>query len=74
RLPFQAVFHTNTYKDDSVLKDQLQTYEEETAAYYSESTGGKRTAGWVRQMMSSMAQPKRTYMKNFISSKRLNNK
>jgi FMN reductase (NADPH) len=74
RLPLQAVFHTNTYKEDSVLKDQLQTYEEETAAYYADRTGGKRTAGWVSQMMHSMSQPKRTYMKNFISSKRLNNK
>ncbi|MFC7370890.1 oxygen-insensitive NADPH nitroreductase [Fictibacillus iocasae] len=74
RLPMNAVFHHNTYKSDDELKNELQRYEQETAAYYAERTDGKRTAGWVSHMMAAMEVPKRTFMKDFLNKKGLNKK
>lgn len=72
RLPMEAVFHKNQYQSKEETQDLLQQYEKETAEYYSERTGGKRTEGWVTQITASMATPKRTYMKEFVRSKGLN--
>ncbi|MET3727291.1 FMN reductase (NADPH) [Fictibacillus halophilus] len=72
RLPIQAVFHKNQYQSSKETEALLDQYEKETAEYYTERTGGKRTEGWVTQITSSMATPKRTYMKDFVQSKGLN--
>lgn len=72
RLPMAAVFHKNQYQNSEETEALLDQYEKETAAYYTERTGGKRTEGWVTQITASMATPKRTYMKEFVRSKGLN--
>lgn len=72
RLPMSAVFHKDQYQSSEQTRALLNQYEKETAAYYTERTGGKRTDGWVTQITTSMATPKRTYMKEFVRSKGLN--
>lgn len=72
RLPLPAVFHKNNYQSKEETKQLLTQYEKETAEYYNERTGGKRTEGWVTQITASMTSPKRTYMNNFVQSKGLN--
>jgi FMN reductase (NADPH) len=72
RLPLQAVFHKNQYQKKETTENLLKQYEDETAAYYTERTRGKRTEGWVTQITASMSSPKRTYMKEFVQSKGLN--
>ncbi|UZJ78234.1 MULTISPECIES: oxygen-insensitive NADPH nitroreductase [unclassified Fictibacillus] len=71
RLPQEAVFHKNQYKDDEKALPVLKEFEMKTAEYYKERTGGARDEGWATQMARVMAQPKRTYMKEFIESKGL---
>ncbi|MCM3718803.1 oxygen-insensitive NADPH nitroreductase [Fictibacillus phosphorivorans] len=72
RLPLGAVFHKNGYKDNEEAKSLLEQYESETAKYYTKRTGGRRTEGWVTQITTSMASPKRAYMKDFVRKKGLN--
>lgn len=72
RLPLPAVFHRDSYQTKEETTNLIEKYEIETAKYYSERTGGKRTEGWVTQITASMASPKRTYMKDFVRSKGLN--
>ncbi|MCY1692196.1 NADPH-dependent oxidoreductase [Exiguobacterium sp. SL14] len=71
RLPMDAVFHRNTYTDDDTMRELLTQYEESTSSYYGERTGGQRTEGWVKQMATSMHEPKRTYLREFLKEKQI---
>lgn len=70
RLPFEHVYHEETYENDSEKYiQQLEEYNEVISAYYTERTGGKRTDTWSGQMAKMLSNPSRLYMKEFVSSK-----
>ncbi|EIT85960.1 nitroreductase [Fictibacillus macauensis ZFHKF-1] len=74
RLPKEAVFHVNGYKKDEEALPVLEAFEQTTATYYKERTGGERQEGWAKQMARVMETPNRLYMKEFIESKGLDKK
>lgn len=72
RLPFDHVYHEDTYQQDSkTYLQQLEEYNEVISAYYTERTNGKRTDTWTGQMAKMLSNPSRLYMKDFINSKGL---
>ncbi|WP_114570680.1 oxygen-insensitive NADPH nitroreductase [Exiguobacterium flavidum] len=70
RLPMEAVFHRNRYTEDDKLLRFLQEYEEKTAAYYTERTDGQRSEGWVSQIVRTMLEPKRKYLRDFLRDRK----
>lgn len=73
RLPFEHIYHEDEYEsDDSVLKKQLEDYNNTIQQYYTERTNGKRTDTWTSQMAAKFKVPTRTYMKNFVEKQGFN--
>ncbi|MBE4910401.1 oxygen-insensitive NADPH nitroreductase [Bacillus luteolus] len=72
RLPFDHVYHEDTYQQDSnIYLQQLEEYNELISAYYTERTNGKRSDTWTGQMSKMLSNPSRLYMKDFVNSKGL---
>ncbi len=70
RLPFNHVYHEDTYQQDSnTYVQQLEEYNEVISAYYTERTNGKRTDTWTAQIAKMLSNPSRLYMKDFVNSK-----
>jgi FMN reductase (NADPH) len=67
RLPFSHIYHENEYiQDESIVRKQLEEYNEIVSNYYNERTKGKRKDTWTEQMAEMLENPKRMYMKEFI--------
>ncbi|QOR65380.1 oxygen-insensitive NADPH nitroreductase [Cytobacillus suaedae] len=70
RLPFEHIYHEDTYQQDSnTYVQQLEEYNEVISAYYTERTNGKRADTWTAQMAKMLSNPSRLYMKDFVNSK-----
>jgi FMN reductase (NADPH) len=75
RLPLSHVYHENEYEQDaSILKAQLEEYNELISQYYHERTNGERNDTWTKQMAGMLSQPRRMYMHEFIKEHGLNRK
>ncbi len=66
RLPTDAVFHENKYKDPGDIARLLDQYDREMQDYYIERTGGERNDTWSGMMARMFSVPKRTYIKSFL--------
>ncbi|MGE8203201.1 oxygen-insensitive NADPH nitroreductase [Heyndrickxia sp. NPDC080065] len=67
RLPFKHIYHEEEYQpDSSILKEQLEDYNETVQQYYEERTNGKRQDTWTSQMAERFSEPRRIYMKEYV--------
>lgn len=70
RLPFENVYHEETYtQSEDKLISQLHEYNETVAEYYRERTDGKRSDTWTGQMAGMLSSAKRKQMMEFVQSK-----
>lgn len=75
RLPFEHVFHVDTYDNDrDMARQQLATYDETVSDYYAERTGGRRTETWSEQVANFMSSKQRLEMKNWLQEAGFNKK
>jgi nitroreductase len=65
RLPLQVYIHEERYQTEGI-KDALEDYEKQSAAYYERRTKGKQTDGWTKQMAHYVNKPRRVHMKDFV--------
>lgn len=59
RLPFEAVYHENTYKGLGETKDAIERYDQSVSEYYKDRTGGKRADTWSDQVIDMLNKKKR---------------
>lgn len=59
RLPFEAVYHENTYQGLDQTKDAIDTYDQSIKDYYKERTGGKRDETWSEQVVNMLNKKQR---------------
>ncbi|GAB3062398.1 oxygen-insensitive NADPH nitroreductase [Salinicoccus sesuvii] len=59
RLPFEAVYHENTYQSVTELKDVVDEYDARISAYYSERSEGERSDTWSDQVIGMLKQKQR---------------
>lgn len=59
RLPFEAVYHENTYQPVSELKDIIDDYDARISDYYSERSEGVRSDTWSDQVIGMLGQKQR---------------
>ncbi|MDO6655118.1 oxygen-insensitive NADPH nitroreductase [Anaerobacillus sp. 1_MG-2023] len=70
RLPLNNIYHIDEYEHDAnAFKEGLNEYDEVISGYYTNRTGGQRSAGWTSMMAHKLATPVRTYMKKFLEKK-----
>lgn len=55
RLPFEAVYHDDTYKPLEEVKTQIEDYDQRVSEYYKARTDGKRdVTAWSDQVISML--------------------
>ncbi len=59
RLPFEAVYHENTYKTFEETKAELDEYDNRISEYYKERTDGKREDTWSDQVIGMLSKKQR---------------
>jgi FMN reductase (NADPH) len=59
RLPFEAVYHENTYQPLEATKEDIENYDARVSAYYKERTGGKRDDSWSDQVVGMLNKKQR---------------
>ncbi|WP_271401561.1 oxygen-insensitive NADPH nitroreductase [Salinicoccus roseus] len=59
RLPFEAVYHENTYTPVTEVKDAIDSYDARISAYYKERSGGKRDDSWSDQVIGMLSKKQR---------------
>ncbi|OIJ08541.1 NADPH-dependent oxidoreductase [Anaerobacillus arseniciselenatis] len=70
RLPLENVYHEEHYEEnDTLIKEQLSTYNQVISAYYSERTNGERKDRWTEQITKMLTVEKRKTLKSFLEEK-----
>lgn len=70
RLPFEIVYHENTYESDSnILNDQLTQYDKIMSDYYQRRSTNKRNTNWSEHTIRKSNRHSRLFMKDFINKK-----
>lgn len=59
RLPFEAVYHENTYQNLDETKEDIEKYDERISEYYKQRTGGKREDTWSDQVIGMLNKKQR---------------
>lgn len=59
RLPFEAVYHENTYQPLEATKEDIENYDARVSAYYKERTDGKRDDSWSDQVVGMLNKKQR---------------
>ncbi|AKG74451.1 oxygen-insensitive NADPH nitroreductase [Salinicoccus halodurans] len=59
RLPFDVVYHENTYKSVDKVKDDIEEYDERISEYYKERSGGRRNDTWSDQVIGMLSKKQR---------------
>ena len=70
RLPFEAVFHENTY--DSNKKQFVTEYDEILQTYYQERSTNNKAETWTEQMRSKYTVPTRMDVSSYVKNKKMN--
>ncbi len=69
RLPFEHVYHENTYELESdELKRQLSRYDETIHDYYAARGSNQRNDTWTGQMGRMLSKPTRLDVKDFLKT------
>lgn len=73
RLPMNHVYHENEYEqDESKMIAELEEYNTIISQYYLKRTNGKRQDRWTEQMANMLSRSTRMYMKDFVSTNKMN--
>lgn len=59
RLPFEAVYHENTYTPTAKVKPEIDAYDERISSYYEARTGGERRDSWSDQVIGMLGKKQR---------------
>ena len=71
RLPFNAVFHENTYDSDKKQKF-IQEYDQMLHSYYQERSTNNKVDTWTEQMRRKYTVPTRMDVGPYVHKKKLN--
>ncbi|GEN83346.1 NADPH-dependent oxidoreductase [Sporosarcina luteola] len=66
RLPVESIIHENSY-DAAKYKELLPAYDQTMHDYYLNRGSNQKDTAWSEQMADFLAQPRRTYMKEFLA-------
>ncbi|MCM3744931.1 oxygen-insensitive NADPH nitroreductase [Sporosarcina luteola] len=68
RLPVEAIIHENSY-DAGKYDELLPSYDQTMHDYYLNRGSNQKDTAWSVQMADFLAEPKRTYMKEFLAKR-----
>lgn len=68
RLPVEAIIHENGY-DPTKYDEILPAYDDTMNAYYQSRGSNQKDSLWSAQMADFLAEPRRTYMKEFLAKR-----
>lgn len=68
RLPFEAIYHQNTY--DSKM-DVVEQYDKQTNEYYNQRYGRQTDRSWAKTAVNSLIKLPRSFMKKYLNSHHL---
>ncbi|MBD7983860.1 oxygen-insensitive NADPH nitroreductase [Sporosarcina sp. Sa2YVA2] len=68
RLPVEAIIHENGY-DLTKYDEILPAYDDTMNAYYQSRGSNQKDSLWSTQMADFLAEPRRTYMKEFLAKR-----
>ncbi|MCM3638382.1 oxygen-insensitive NADPH nitroreductase [Sporosarcina luteola] len=68
RLPVEAIIHENSYDADKYAKI-LPAYDQTMHDYYLNRGSNQKDTAWSVQMADFLAEPRRTYMKEFLGKR-----
>lgn len=71
RLPFEAVFHENTY-DSSQKQQYINAYDEVLNNYYQERSTNNKLDNWTNQMLRKYRVPTRMDVAAYVQGKNFN--
>lgn len=71
RLPFEAVFHENTY-DNSQKQQYIEAYDEALNHYYQERSTNNKLDNWTNQMLRKYHVPTRMDVASYVQTKHFN--
>lgn len=69
RLPMKAIYHVNKYNKDQ--KENLKEYDKITKEYYAKRKGKKQDRIWSTSTVEGFKKYPRTYIKDYLQSKKL---
>ena len=69
RLPFEAVYHENTYQRIDEVEDDIEAYDQRVSDYYSERTEGKRDDKWSGQVINMLSKKQRLDVDEVLKEK-----
>lgn len=59
RMPFDVVYHENTYKSFDEVEESINAYDRRVSEYYKERSDGKREDTWSDQVISMLGSKQR---------------
>ncbi|WP_262176081.1 oxygen-insensitive NADPH nitroreductase [Saccharococcus sp. Marseille-Q5394] len=68
RLPIEAIIHENSYDTDKYA-EILPAYDQTMHDYYLNRGSNQKDTAWSVQMADFLAEPRRTYMKEFLAKR-----
>lgn len=70
RLPFEAVFHENTYEKDKL--NFIESYDQTMENYYKQRNSNTRDDNWTKQMIRKFSVPTRLDVADYVRKKKFN--
>lgn len=70
RLPFEAVFHENTYETGK--ESHVAAYDETLSSYYKHRDSNIKDDNWTSQMVRKYSKPTRMDVADYVQKKKLN--
>ncbi|GEN57529.1 FMN reductase (NADPH) [Halolactibacillus alkaliphilus] len=74
KLPKDAVYFENSYKDDPSHKDVLAQFDQTIEAYYRTRSTNKRTDSWTNQMIKTLHNERNNRLTPYVKEKKFNNR
>lgn len=69
RLPFEAVYHENTYQKIDEVQNDIDAYDQRISDYYSSRTNGKRDDKWSEQVTEMLSKKQRLDVDTVLKEK-----
>lgn len=69
RLPFEAVYHENTYQRIDEVQSDIEAYDQRISDYYSDRTDGKRADKWSEQIIDMLSKKQRLDVDTVLKEK-----
>lgn len=66
RLPFEAVYHENSYQRIDQVEPVIDEYDQSVSDYYKERTNGERNDKWSEQVVKTLLKKQRLDVDDFL--------